>query len=117
MDFRILSFNDKIHPLIADAEQFVLSSDYEGTPNALLEAMMMGLPCITTAFEGTSELLRDQPPCLVTPVGDEAALAEAMSRLADNPPLRTTLSQRGQQFTQNFTLDKIIPRWKEVLIH
>lgn len=110
-------FNDKIHPLIADAEQFVLSSDYEGTPNALLEAMMMGLPCITTAFEGTSEMLGDQPPCLVTPVGDEAALAEAMSRLADNPPLRTTLSQRGQQFTQDFTLDRIIPRWKEVLIH
>ena len=85
MDFRILSFNDKIHPLIADAEQFVLSSDYEGTPNALLEAMMMGLPCITTAFEGTSELLGDQPPCLVTPVGDGKAILDGKDISAHLP--------------------------------
>ena len=110
-------FKDPIHPEIADAEQFVLSSDYEGTPNALLEAMMMGLPCITTAFEGVRELLGNQPPCLVTPVGDENALAEAMSRLADDPDLRKNLSQRGEQFTQDFTLDKIIPKWRDVLLN
>ena len=110
-------FKDPIHPEIADAEQFVLSSDYEGTPNALLEAMMMGLPCITTAFEGVRELLGSQPPCLVTPGGDETALSEAMSRLADDPDLRKNLSQRGEQFTQDFTLDKIIPKWRDVLLN
>ena len=106
-----------IHPLITDAEQFILSSDYEGTPNALLEAMMMGLPCITTAFEGSRELLGDDAPCLVTPPGDEIALAEAMARLSEDPALRERLSKRGMQFTQAFTLDKIIPKWIEVLFN
>ena len=110
-------FKSPIHPLIEDAEQFILSSDYEGTPNALLEAMMMGLPCITTDFEGAQELLGDEPPCLVTPLGDETALAEAMARLSDTPFLRNALSQRGEQFTQAFTLEKIIPKWREVLFN
>lgn len=113
----IEGFKNPIHPEIADAEQFVLSSDYEGTPNALLEAMMMGLPCITTAFEGAREMLGNEPPCLMTPVGDETSLAEAMSRLADDADLRKTLSQHGQQFTQAFTLDNIIPKWREVLFN
>ena len=49
-------FAGDVHKAIQDAEMFVLSSDYEGTPNALLEAMMMGLPCVTTSFEGADEL-------------------------------------------------------------
>ena len=110
-------FKSPIHPLIADAELFVLSSDYEGTPNALLEAMMMGLPCITTDFDGIRELLGADAPCLVTPVGDEKALTEAMAQLSDNPSLRKTLSRRGEQFTQAFTLEKIIPKWREVLFN
>lgn len=110
-------FKSPIHPIIADAEQFVLSSDFEGTPNALLEAMMMGLPCITTAFEGVKELLGDDAPCLVTPVGDEKALTEAMAHLSDNPSLRNTLSQRGEIFTQAFTLEKIIPKWRDILFN
>ena len=110
-------FKDPIHPEIADAEQFVLSSDYEGTPNALLEAMMMGLPCITTAFEGARELLGDDAPCMVTPLGDERALVEAMVRLADNATLRETLSERGKEFAQAFTLEKIMPKWRDVLLN
>ena len=110
-------FKSPIHPVIADAELFVLSSDYEGTPNALLEAMMMGLPCITTDFDGIRELLGEDAPCLITPVGDENALTEAMAQLSDSPTLRSTLSQRGEQFTQAFTLEKIIPKWREVLFN
>ena len=108
-------FKNPVHPLIVDAEQFVLSSDYEGTPNALLEALMMGFPCVTTAFEGTDELLGENPPCLVTPVGDEVALAGAMARLADDAALRQTLSTRAAQFAQAFTIENIMPKWRDVL--
>ena len=111
----IEGFKNPVHPFIADAEQFVLSSDYEGTPNALLEALMMGFPCITTAFEGTHELLGEDAPCLVTPVGDEVALAEAMARLADDSALRETLSTCAVQFAQDFSMEKIMPKWRDVL--
>jgi len=111
----IEGFKNPVHPFIVDAEQFVLSSDYEGTPNALLEALMMGFPCITTAFEGTRELLGENPPCLVTPVGDEVAFAGAMARLADDPALRETLSTRAVQFADAFSMEKIMPKWRDVL--
>lgn len=112
----IEGFKNPVHSFIVDAEQFVLSSDYEGTPNALLEALMMGFPCITTAFEGTHELLGEDAPCLVTPVGDEVALAGAMARLADDYALRETLSTRAVQFAQAFSMEKIMPKWREVLL-
>ena len=111
----IEGFKNPVHSFIADAEQFVLSSDYEGTPNALLEALMMGFPCITTAFEGTRELLGEDAPCLVTPVGDEVAFAEAMARLADDSVLRETLSTRAVRFAQDFSMEKIMPKWRDVL--
>lgn len=108
-------FVDDVHSAIADAEQFVLSSDYEGTPNALLEAMMMGLPCISTDFEGIREMLGDSGACVLTPVGDESSLAEAMSSLVDDPVLRSQLSMKGMIFAENYSLDKVIPQWKEVI--
>ncbi|MCR5464840.1 MAG: glycosyltransferase [Bacteroidales bacterium] len=108
-------FVNDVHNAIADAEQFVMSSDYEGTPNALLEAMMMGLPCISTDFEGIREMLGDSGACVLTPVGDECSLAEAMSSLADDPALRNQLSMRGMKFGDSYSLEKVLPLWKEVI--
>lgn len=108
-------FVNDIHNYIADAEQFVLSSDFEGTPNALLEAMIMGLPCISTDFEGIREMLGDSGACVLTPVGDENSLAEAMSSLADDPDLRSQLSLKGMRFADRYALDNVLPLWKEVI--
>ena len=108
-------FVDNVHEAIADAELFVLSSDYEGTPNALLEAMMMGLPCVSTVFDGVREMLGDSGACVLTPVRDENALAEAMSLLADDSTLRAQLAKRGMEFAERYSLDKVVPLWKEVI--
>lgn len=107
-------FRSDVHEAIRDAEFFVMSSDYEGMPNSLLEAMMMGLPCISTDFEGAREFI-DTAACLLTPVGDESALAEAMSVLADDPEKRRNLARRGEGFVQKYSLDNIIPRWEALL--
>lgn len=106
---------EDVHSLIADAEQFVLSSDFEGTPNALLEAMMMGLPCISTAFEGAKELFGDSEACCLTPVGDENNLAKAMASVADDVVFRQRLACRGKSFADSFSMEKVIPQWLKVL--
>ena len=110
-------FQDDVHTAIRDAEMFVMSSDYEGMPNALLEALMMGLPCISTLFEGASEFFSGEgsEACLLTPVGDGQALSEAMSSLADDPVRRRNLARKGAEFAQKFSIDQVVPLWESIL--
>jgi len=58
---------------------FVQSSDYEGTPNVVLEAMAMEVPVIATAVGGTAELLHDGIHGWLIPPGDATRLASAIS--------------------------------------
>lgn len=108
-------YEARIHEAIRDAEMFVLSSDYEGMPNALLEAMMMGLPCVTTEYDGARELFGDSESCLMVPVGDESAMVEAMARLDESPLLRENLARRAREFARGFSTEKIIPLWEKEL--
>ena len=108
-------FVGDIHEAVKDAEMFVLSSDYEGLPNALLESMMMGLPCVTTSFESAGELLGDSDSCLMVPVGDELALSDAMSRLAEDQRLRESLSAKATMFSERFSIERVIPLWEKEL--
>jgi glycosyltransferase involved in cell wall biosynthesis len=64
---------------------FVQSSDYEGTSNALLEAMALETPVVATAVGGTAELIEDGVHGLLIPPGDPAALAHAIAQALDDP--------------------------------
>ncbi len=107
-------FSNDVHRDIRDAEFFVMSSDFEGMPNALLEALMMGLPCISTAFEGSEEFI-GRKACLLTPVGDEPALSKAMAALADNERYRQELAAAGAAYAQRFRTELVISQWENLL--
>ena len=64
---------------------FVQSSDYEGTPNAVLEAMAMETPIVATDVGGTAELIHYGVHGLLTPPGDPGALAQAIEQALDEP--------------------------------
>ena len=65
-------------PYLQTADTFVLPSDTEGLPNALLEAMAVGLPCVATTIGGTSDALRDGQEGWLVPPGQSAPLASAL---------------------------------------
>lgn len=104
-----------IHECICDAQMFVLSSDYEGLSNALLEAMMMGLPCISTNCAGSDEVIEDGVNGLLVPVGDIDALAEALERLVIDEKLRDDMSKNVKESVKSFNGSEVITKWKNVI--
>jgi glycosyltransferase involved in cell wall biosynthesis len=73
-------------PLVHHAlDLFVQSSEYEGTPNAVLEAMALETPIVATEAGGTAELVRDGVEGLVVPTHDAAALTEAIEAALSDP--------------------------------
>jgi glycosyltransferase involved in cell wall biosynthesis len=73
---------------------FTLSSNSEGVPYALLEAMSCGLPCVCTDVGGISEILADGLGYVVPP-GQPESLAQAIYKLLENKELRITMGQRS----------------------
>ncbi len=102
---------DDVHFQIADAACFVLSSNVEGMPNALLEAMMMGLPCISTNCTGSKEVIQDGWNGLLVNIGDEDGLLQAMNRMIDDPELARTCRENAKKTAEDFRLENVIGQW------
>jgi glycosyltransferase involved in cell wall biosynthesis len=78
---------------------FVLPSyANEGVPQALMQAMMSGLPCVTTDVGAIGEIARDGETAVLVPPQDSAALADALARLIDDPALRQRLGNQARAF-------------------
>ena len=91
---------DNPFALFARASLFVLSSVGESLSMVLIEALACGCPCVSTDCPvGPSEVLQDGSFGPLVPVGDEAALAEAMDQVLQRPPDRNRLRQRGADFS------------------
>lgn len=103
-----------IHECIADAELFVLSSDYEGLSNALLEALMMGLPCISTNSAGADEYI-DGSNGLVTPVGDRDSLSKAMKKMLSDKDLRCQCGENAASKADEFNTKSVLKKWHELM--
>lgn len=104
--------------LIYDKELFILSSDFEGMPNVLMEAMSLGLPCISTNCPcgGPAELITDGYNGLLIPVNDETALTSAISRLLTDSFLSEKLSKNAFKIREIFDLDVISRQWLNYII-
>lgn len=102
-----LGARDDVPELLAGADVFLLASKWEGEPIALLEALAMRLPCVATATDGSREILEGSGAGLLTPVGDIAALSDALSRMRHEPELRDGMRQvardvvRHRSFREN----------------
>lgn len=97
---------------LSRAKLFVLSSNSEGLAVALIEALASGCPVVSTDCpSGPAEILAGGRYGRLVPVGDEAALAEAMRATLDDPPAREALQRRAEAFS----IDRAIQRYEELL--
>lgn len=100
-----------VHDRIKDAEVFVLSSDYEGMPNALIEAMCLGLPVISTKVSGATDLIKNHENGLLTELDNQKELEAAMMELIENPILEEKLAKNATQLNDSLELSKIMNQW------
>jgi sugar transferase (PEP-CTERM/EpsH1 system associated) len=95
--------------ILAALDVFVLSSLWEGMPNAVMEAMAAGLPVVATAVGGVPELVVDGVTGLLVPPRDADGLSEAMCCLLRDPARRRTMGQAGRKrVRQHFTVERMV---------
>lgn len=82
--------------LYRDSDLLLLTSDYEGTPNVVLEAMASGLPVVATRVGGVADVLRDGDCGAIVPAGDEAGFIEATTRFVRDDALRERTGTRAR---------------------
>jgi glycosyltransferase involved in cell wall biosynthesis len=88
---------DDVAPWLCAMDYFCLpSTANEGVPQSLIQAMQMGLPCITTEAGAITQLARHEQTALIVPMRDSSAIAQALQRLEHNPVERNALGERAR---------------------
>ncbi len=101
---------------IRDSALFVMSSDYEGFPNALLEAMAMGLPVISTDFStGIANELIGTSNGIVVPCGDVEQMKQAIIKLSKDKEKRKLMRRRNLYVREKYDIDKVIKMWLDLI--
>lgn len=102
---------------VFDAGMFVMTSDYEGLPNALMEAMACGIPCISTDCPsgGPKALIEDGINGYLCDVGNKAQLVKAMCKVADEPDISYEMGVKATQIKEIASPWSITLKWEEYL--
>ena len=102
---------------IPKGEVYAYSSDYEGMPNSLLEAMAMGMPVVATDCPcgGPRAVIEDGKNGFLIPVGDEDALADRICRLIEDKDLAKSFGIEARKIEEKASIDAIFRQWKDYL--
>lgn len=108
---------DGIRAFYAAADCFCLPSFAEGIPVVLMEAMAIGVPCVTTHITGIPELIRHEIDGLLVPPSNVDALVHALARLMDDAPLRQRLSQSARlRVSQDYDLARNVEQLARIFM-
>lgn len=113
---RFVGFKDNPYAWISKADMLVLSSDYEGFPMIILEAMACGTPVISTNCpSGPSEIITNGKNGILCSPMDENELSKAMLALLDRKELREKLSNEGKKRAADFKIENIVKQYEALL--
>ena len=94
---------------------FVLTSDYEGLSNALMEAMMMGKICISSDYPGVEDLIDDGINGFIVRRNDAKGLAERMDKIFSEPACSAVVGANARKKSEEYSYEGIMSKWDEVI--
>lgn len=112
--FRFLGYRADAMRVVAGADVFVLASHYEGFPVALMEAMAVGVPVVSTAVGAVPQALEDGIDGLIVPPGAPGLLATALTELAGDPMRRAAMAGAARQHGRQYDIDNAVRRIESV---
>ncbi len=114
---KLMGSSDTLEQDLNDAALFAFSSDWEGLPNALMEAMALGLPIVATDCPcgGPATLIKDGENGLLVPIKDADAMATGMIRLIEDRDLAERLGENARKIADIANTDAICRQWREYI--
>ena len=99
-----------------DCSMYALTSNYEGLPNALCEAMVLGLPVISTKCKfGPEEIIEHGKNGLLVPVGDAESISQAFQKLADDVALCQKIGNGAKGIIHRCGINSVMNQWESVI--
>ncbi|SNY64163.1 glycosyltransferase family 4 protein [Enterobacter sp. CC120223-11] len=114
-NIELIPFQKNIHELYAKSKIFVLSSRFEGLGMVLLEALTYALPCISFDCPAGPKTILSNGSGLLVPTGNVDLLGTTISKLINDHELRKSLSLKSAKVLVNFSEDKIVKQWSEMI--
>ena len=112
---RLLGMRKDVPEILAGSDVFVLSSDYEGNPLAVMEAMAAGLPIVSTSVGGVPELVTHGENGILIHASDEGGFQEAMDLLLAEPTIRKKMGiAAGRSAEEKFDLRLMIRAYEDL---
>jgi glycosyltransferase involved in cell wall biosynthesis len=106
---------EQVERELQDSSIFALSSDAEGLPLALIEAMTCGVPCVSfDCSPGIREIITDGVDGIVVAQGSITELSEGLRRLMDQSEERHRMGAAAFESAKRFSADQILDRWEEL---
>ena len=114
---RFIGYTNNPEEEMVKSEVFVLTSDYEGIPNSLIEAMSVGMPVVSTDCDpgGARMLIEDGVNGILVPKNDAQGIADAIIRIFKDKELREKLSREAYKITEKYTEEKIAEQWHDYI--
>lgn len=111
-DVHLLGWQQNPFPFLAGARVFALSSLWEGLPDVLLEAMVCGLPIVSTDCKsGPREILQEGACGILIPVRDADALAQAIVRVLRDPAFARSIALKAKERAEDFRIEALLGKW------
>jgi len=114
---RLMGASDALEKDLAEAAVYAFSSDWEGLPNALLEAMALGLPIVATDCPcgGPRTVMKDGVNGLLIPIKDQKALADGICRLIEEPEYAEQLGDKAREIAEIANGKAIYGQWRDFM--